>query len=230
MITVTVKAQGSNDAARRRARRMLGAVLTTLAVGFGSTALPADAAPEHKVGDALGSLWQVVLDTPTPQNPFAGGDPCVHMGAIVAPFTPLGAATVACTVSPGTPVLITAESSECSTLEPPPFYGANEAALRACARAADEGFTMIALTLDGVPTPLTQVETSLLALDLPADNILGVPAQPAFSVAHGWVALLHPLTPGTHHVMLRIVGTDVFGAAVDLTNATTLTVTPGLQG
>jgi hypothetical protein len=32
-------------------------------------------------------MWKSVLETPTPQNPFAGGDPlCVDLGGVVAPF------------------------------------------------------------------------------------------------------------------------------------------------
>jgi len=188
---------------------------------------PAYAAPDHKVGDTLGVLWQTVLETPTPQNPFAGGDPCLRLGSVLAPFTPLGTATVSCTVKPGTPVFITAESSECSTLEPPPFFGADESQLRACARAADAGFATPSITLDGARVPTLEVETGLLPFDLPGDNILGVPAQRGYSVAHGWAALLNPLVPGVHHVVIRVVGTDVFGNPVDLTNHTTIVVAPG---
>jgi len=38
------------------------------------------------------------------------------------------------------------------------------------------------------------------------------------SVAHGWVALLHPLTPGTHFI---VIGGNV------PENTTTIKVTPG---
>ena len=103
--------------------------------------------------------------------------------------------------------------------------GGNAAELRACARAADSGFTRIEITLDGYPVPVTEVETGLLHVDLPEDDIIGTTKSETSSVAHGWVALLHPLTPGTHEIGLRIVGTDVFGDDVNLDNTTTIIVT-----
>ena len=186
----------------------------------------AGAVPDRKLAATLGAVWEVVLETPPAQNPFVAGDPCIHLRGVVAPFTPLGTAKVSCAVPPGTPVFVTAESSECSTVESPPFYGADEASLRDCARDADAGFDVPVVTLDGRAVAVSEVETGLLALDIPADNILGVPAQRAFSVAHGWVALLPPMHPGSHVVEIRIVGTDVFGGALDLTNRTTIVVQP----
>jgi hypothetical protein len=78
------------------------------------------------------------------------------------------------------------------------------------------------VTLDGRPVAVSEVETGLLTIDLPQDNVLGVPAQRAFSVAHGWVALLHP----GHVITIHIVGTDPFGNSLDTTNRTTIIVQP----
>jgi hypothetical protein len=50
-----------------------------------------------------------------------------------------------------------------------------------------------------------------------------VSPQQAFSVAAGFVALLHPLPPGTHEIV--ITGTDTFFG--DFTNVTTIVVEPG---
>lgn len=111
---------------------------------------------------------------------------------------------------------------ECSTVEPPPFFGGNEAELRECARAVDVPGSALALTVDGAPVPLPLVETPLLTIDLPEDNILGVPPQQALSVAAGFVALLHPLPPGTHELVITGTGT-FFG---DFTNVTTIVVEP----
>jgi hypothetical protein len=201
-------------------------VVTVLALGVAATA--ASATPERKLGSTLGALWETVLETPTPENPFTGGDPCVDLGGVVAPFSAIGTTSLTCTVKPGTRIFVTGESTECSTVEPAPFFGANEAELRACARAADAGFAVPTIFLDGKAVPVTEVESGLLTLDLPADNIFEVPAQRAFSVAHGWVALLHPLTPGTHEIRIHLEGTDVFGTTVDFDNVTTIIVKPGL--
>ena len=58
------------------------------------------------------------------------------------------------------------------------------------------------VTVDGKPVPVTEVETPLLNIVLPADNIFGLDASgtKGQSVAHGWVTLLDPLTPGTHTI------------------------------
>ena len=65
-----------------------------------------------------------------------------------------------------------------------------------------------AVTLDGKSVPVTLVDTPLLHIVLPEDNIFDDPpeAQPAGtfqSVGRGWVALLHPLTPGTHEIRIE---------------------------
>ena len=60
------------------------------------------------------------------------------------------------------------------------------------------------VTVDGKSVPVTEVETSLLNIVLPAGNIFGQPAgTQGLSVAHGWVTLLHPLTPGTHTIVIE---------------------------
>lgn len=90
----------------------------------------------------------------------------------------------------------------------------------------DAGITRTDVTLDGKPVPVSEVESGLLRLDLPGDNIFGAPAGTGpLSVAHGWVALLHPLTPRTHTITLHIQGTYI-GAAVSFNNTTTIIVQP----
>jgi hypothetical protein len=216
----------ANSGIAFRISRRFAVALTAVAVTFAMTSTSASATPSDRVNDALAALWQTVFQTPTPTNPFAGGDPCVHLGRTLAPFT-VFAPAITCTATTGTPLLVTSVSSECSTGEAPPFHGDNEAQLRACAIAADAGFTTHTMTLDGTPVLLTQAVTGLIPVDLPADNILGVPAQHISSVAHGWAVLLHPLTPGTHTIVLHLAGTDIFNNPVDGTNVTTIVMTPG---
>ena len=150
----------------------------------------------------------------------------------VAPVGAPGIASFTCTGKPGTKVFVAAWSAECSTLEDPPFFGSNEAELRACARAVNAGVTTIDVVLDGTRVPVTEVTSGLLRLDLPADNIFGVPAgtglPPYLSVADGWVALLPPLTPGTHTITLDVVGEFPPGTPLDIDNTTTIIVQPGL--
>jgi hypothetical protein len=58
------------------------------------------------------------------------------------------------------------------------------------------------VTVDGQSVPVKEVETRLMSIVLPADNVFGQPAgTTGLSVGHGWVAHLHPLTPGTHTIV-----------------------------
>ena len=194
------------------------------------TAPSAVAVPDKKLGKYLGAMWKTVLETPTPQNPFTGGGPlCADLGGVVAPFTASGD-DFTCTVKLGTKIFVAAWSAECSTLEGPPFQGFDEPSLRACARAVNAGVTTTEVYLDGMLVPVTEVTSGLLRLDLPVDNIFGAPAgagdPPYLSVAHGWVASLHPLTPGTHTITLHIAGEFPPGTPLAVDNTTTIVVQP----
>src|SRR3954452_3326405 len=148
-------------------RRVSCAVaIAAIAVGF--LAPPANAAPRNLPG-LLGSLWTTVLEDPTPINPFAGGDPCVHLrGNVVAPLAGQGVTT--CTVRRGTKILFSGWTTECSTFE---GNGTTEEELRACAVATDATITPSA-TLDGAAIPLPSIQSGLLEIQLPEDNIFGL--------------------------------------------------------
>jgi hypothetical protein len=182
-------------------------------VAFCLVAPSASAAPTH-LGKTLGNLWTTVLETPKPNNPFGGGGPqCVVLaGNIVAPF---GGGSFTCTVKAGTRIFIAAWTTECST-----FVGdcggpgSNEAQLRAAAEAADAGITAT-VTINGQSVPLSEVETGLLTIHLPEDNIFGSTELHGLSVAHGFVYLTDPLTPGTYIIEGHVVFPD--GSTADFT-------------
>jgi hypothetical protein len=103
-------------------------------------------------------------------------------------------------VKPGTKIFVAASSFECSTFE----GNGTTAELRQCARDADVQVAPT-VTVDGRSVPVAEVETRLLNIVLPADNVFGQPAGTrGLSVGHGWVTLLHPLTPGTHTIVIDI--------------------------
>jgi hypothetical protein len=195
--------------------RVLLAVTAIAAV----TAPSAAAVPDRQLSGLLGDMWTTLLETPAADNPFTGGDPCIQLGAnIVAPFA--GGEEFTCVVKPGTRIFVAGYSAECSTVEPPPFHGGNETELRTCARANVVGFEPVTATLDGQPIALTQVQTALLNFVLPPGNIFGLdPGTTGQSVGDGWVALLNPLTPGSHEIQIFTNG--------NLANTTTITVQPG---
>ena len=170
------------------------------------TAPSAAAVPDRKLSGLLGDMWTTILETPVADNPVTGGDPCIRLGAnIVAPFG--GGPEFTCVVKPGTRVFVAAYSAECSAVEAPPFDGDDEEELRECARDNVAQFEPVTATLDGRPIALTQVQTALLNFVLPPDNIFGLEAgTTGQSVGDGWVALLHPLRPGSHEIQIFTKG------------------------
>lgn len=198
-----------------RLSQVLLAVVAAAAVAAPSAA----GAQNKKLSGTLGEMWTTVLQAPAATNPFTGGDPCLQLGGnVVAPFA--GGPEFTCTVKPGTKLFVVGYSSECSTVEPPPFHGTDEASLRQCARDADAAIGTPTVTLDGSPVALTETETGLLNFVLPAGNIFDLaPGTEGQSVAHGWVAVLHPLHLGSHVIRIELGGT--------LVNTTTIQVQPG---
>ncbi|WP_344066537.1 hypothetical protein [Microbacterium pumilum] len=145
-------------------------------------------------------MWTTVLATPSAQNPFGTGGAayaCIELHRTVAPFAPDGVES--CTVKPGTKIFVMAASFECSTFE---GNGTTEEELRACARTGDPDVAP-KVTVDGKRVRVAEAETRLLNIVLPDDNIFGLPSgSEGLSVAHGWVALLHPLRPGKHTILI----------------------------
>ena len=188
-------------------RRLLTAVAVVVglagpAIAAGAPAASAArAAPAPvKVNADLAALWTRVFETPSSQNSFGTGGAaytCWNLErGTVAPFGPAGVPS--CTVKPGTKIFEIASSFECSTIE---GDGTTEAELRTCAEHMDAQ-TAPSVTVDGHAVSVKGVETGLMHIVLPADNIFGLPAGTSgLSVGHGWIALLHPLTPGAHTIV-----------------------------
>jgi hypothetical protein len=202
--------------------RRLAAVLFFALAAFGMVVPSANAAaPAEKLAATDAALWTKVLQTPSAQNAFGSGDDafaCWDLGGTVAPLTPSPSGVASCTVKPGTKIFVAASSFECSTFE---GLGTTDAELRACARQVDVQLAPI-VTVDGKPVPVAEVETQLLNIVLPAGNLFEQPAGTrGLSVGHGWLTLLHPLTPGTHTIAMDLAGPP------PSTITTTILVKPG---
>jgi hypothetical protein len=178
--------------------------------------------PVHKVagmtgGELLGEAWFQLLSNPN--GTFSGGCmPLGRKGKVQVP-EPGPDFTSACTVKKGTKLFIFFGSS-CSDVEPPPFFGADEEEQRACAIAAGEFFTAASISVDGrKPVDFRKRRFELISpqrtVDLPEDNYLGVPAQEATFVAHGWEVLIRGLRRGEHTI--EVVVTDVEGVSTTFT-------------
>ena len=210
---VTIPLASAAEVALSRLTRIL--LLVAVALCLGAPTAGADAA--KKLDNNLAALWTTVLETPSAQNSFGSGGAafaCWDLGGTVAPFAPGGVES--CTVKPGTKIFVAASSLECSTFE---GNGTTDAALRTCAREGDVQDAP-SVTVDDKSVPVTEAETPLLNIVLPADNIFGKPVgTQGLSVGHGWVTLLHPLTPGTHTIVIDV--------ATPIT--TTIVVQPGFK-
>lgn len=191
-------------------------------------ATPAEAAVRGgPPGRLLGQLWHEVFTLPLPDNPFAGGSPCLHFHGVASVFggDPDGAV---CTIRKGTPLFIVGYSSECSTVEDPP-YGVpgdddDPASLRACARDADSRVRTPQVVLDGRPLRLTQVTSPLIKARLPVDNVFGTEERVMYAVAHGWVAGAYRLPVGTHTIVITLDGTNANGEPLPTVTTNTVIV------
>jgi hypothetical protein len=108
-----------------------------------------------------------------------------------------------CTVPAGTAVLLPLLSASCTTVEPPPFHGRDEAALRACTEAWFATAVELTAVVDGETIPNLEryrVQSDLFAVALPAGNMLGVEPTVTQGVVEGYWLLLAPLPVGEHEL------------------------------
>jgi hypothetical protein len=89
-------------------------------------------------------------------------------------------------------------------VEPPPFFGGNEAELRACAKDFMDTGSGFKASVDGRQVERLdrfRLQSPLYGVNYPADNILGVPGPGAtLSVSDGVWILLAPSEPGEHTI------------------------------
>jgi hypothetical protein len=158
--------------------------------------------------------WQWALAIPDARNPLKDGSDCLHVAEEQSgPVWFLGGAIDEsinaernCSVPAGKALFFPVINVECSTLEAPPFYGADGDALRTCV----DGFTLADAyaEIDGVAVRgLARyfVQSPVFDFTLPPDNVLGLPEGTGSSVSNGIYLLLPPLSAGAH--VIRFGGT-----------------------
>ena len=201
----------------RRLIVVLALVLAVTALAPLASARPEKANPRvlpvtanahgHSYAEWSAAWWQWVLSIPTTDNPLLveTGTDCAqdrqsgHVWFLVGVLNVSGNAERTCTIPSGTSLFFPLINTECSNLEAPPFFGANEADLRVCLQAFS--FTDVHASIDGVPvTDLAsyEIESPLFTFTLPADNVLGIPAGTGSSVSKGVYLMLAPLSVGVH--------------------------------
>lgn len=108
-----------------------------------------------------------------------------------------------CTVPAGTALLLPLLDASCTTVEPPPFFGRDETALRTCTEALFATPVELTAVVDGEAIPDLEryrVQSDLFTVALPAGNWLGVEPTVTLGVAEGYWLLLTPLPVGEHEL------------------------------
>ena len=183
----------------------------------------------HPFGASYGE-WQArwfewFIEIPAPVNPLFDetGELCGtnQSGPVwyLAPVAHPGTTTRACTVPTGTGIFV-----------PPPFFGATEAELRACAAAGYEAFfgdATQSITVDGVTVSgfedRYRTQTPLFSYTLPPDNLYGLPPGNALAISDGTAVMVKPLPPGVHRIVVHIESPALGGTVEVVYN---LTVVP----
>ena len=114
----------------------------------------------------------------------------------------------ACTVPSAAVLFVPVAINECSTVEAPPFFGANETELRACAkenidRDREQWLPGAGLKVDGVAVSdlaAYRAATPLFQFVQSANPSSGAPERVAQSVGDGYAALVGPLAEGKHTI------------------------------
>jgi hypothetical protein len=195
--------------------------------------LPVNSNPHgHSYGEWSAAWWQWVYSIPTAVNPLldSTGANCAqgqsgHVWFLAGVLNVSGQAERSCTIPSGTALFFPVINVECSTLEPPPFFGSNEAELRACAHAFS--VTNLQASIDGVPLASLasyEIDSPLFTFTLPADNVLGIPAATGSAVGNGVYLMLAPLSVGEHTLQFGGTYPDFGGFTLQITYH--LTVVP----
>lgn len=183
-------------------------------------------------GEWSAAWWQWAYSLPADQNPFFDDTGCAN-GAngqdgpvwfLTGVINVSGAADRTCTVPTGKALFFPLINVECSTAEAPPFYGADEEELRACARSFAIGDVFAEIDGRQVHNVADYlVESPLFSFTLPENNVLGLPTGEADAVSNGYYLMLAPLSVGEHTVHFGGTYSD-FGFTLDITYH--LTVAP----
>jgi len=214
------------------AASLLGASL--LAPPAASAKKPHVFAPSAQPFGANHAEWQArwfkwFIEIPAPTNPLfdeTGALCAINQSGPVwftAPVARTGTTTRACTIPVGTSLFILGLGNECSNIEPPPFFGATEAELRACAAEGFEQFwgdATVSITVDGIPVPDVdryRTQTPLFSYTLPEDNLYGLPAGSTATkaISDGNAVIVKPLPPGNHRIVTHI-DAPILGAPTDV--------------
>ena len=198
----------------RRLHLTLGAVIVALVASSPAAARQSQSgggAVVTPAGGHVAALWhETLLELPAAVNPLfgSGADPCVRFGPGGKLLSAISFGEVSCTAELGT-VLTTGWSHFCSSFEVgTEFFAVGRQEQRACARAASTE-TGVSVTVDGHTVDIFKPQFTAFSpqttVQLPADNVFGVPGQTATVTAYGWRANVRNLPVGRHLITTTVV-------------------------
>lgn len=167
--------------------------------------LPANArAHGHSLVDLASAYTSWAFGTSAEVNPIIAGR-CerspINPNTWFLPVSLGGESAATCQVPPGTFLVVTPGFIECSSIEPEPFYGADESALLDC---VDEWFAELNradVILDGRPlTNLDDYALTTRLVTLPPNNLISTDS--GLSLSKGYFLVIPPLSRGTHTLRL----------------------------
>ncbi len=113
-----------------------------------------------------------------------------------------------CIAPEGVALFVTVGGAGCTTVEPPPYFGRDEAELTACAAEIANGISNFEATINGQPVPdLEQYRTvtPLFPMLFGQDNFYGVEPSVALSVADGYTFIIAPPPPGDYEITIAVM-------------------------
>ena len=169
----------------------------------------------HSYGEWQGQFWQWTESVPVPQNPAFDQTGALCATAQQGPVWFLPGSVFptvdrTCDVPAGKALFMVVIANECSSLEPPPFFGTTEPALQAC---ATEGFDTFfegwefGVTIDGRAVEGLDGYRSVspaVPVTLPAENIWGVTGGSGVAAGDGLFLMLAPMSVGSHRIEITI--------------------------
>jgi hypothetical protein len=166
--------------------------------------------------DARWYQWTVSM--PVDVNPAvdATGERCGYGQSgpvffLPANWTESASVERTCVVAEGTAIHASPATVNCSTLEPPPFFGRTEDELRACAAAWLDDATYYQARVNGQEVAdLDSYRSSspLFTLTFPENNLFGAEPGVAQAVSEAYSFIIAPPPPGEYEIVLswRVVG------------------------
>jgi hypothetical protein len=171
--------------------------------------------------------WQWAVSMPEAVNPNfdTSGERCGYGQSGPVFFLPgnvVGeeAAEITCVVAEGSAIYVNVAGAECSTVEPPPFFGRTEDELRACATEAVDQATDIQARVNGqdvADLDAYRTTSPMFTITFPENNIVGIEPGIGQVVSEAISFIIAPPPPGDYEIEVSVTlagQTEPVGATI----------------